>query len=125
MMMTTSDRMKASRAYTVIERQPETGREPDASCGYFVSRLSNGRHAGTVAGPFATLQEAWSEIDRRWSAEQDQDPSHAEYLARQGRKLTPDEYDTAVRRIAAIDAGAAPWWASERADRRAEIDAAE
>jgi len=70
-MMTTSDRMKASQAYKAVARLPEAGREWDPkSNGYFVARLSNGRQAGMVAGPFATVQEAWAEVDRRWLAEQ-------------------------------------------------------
>ena len=60
--MTTGDRMKASMAYKAFERAPGE---------YFVTRLSNGRHAGVVAGPFATAQEAWTEVGRRWAADRD------------------------------------------------------
>ena len=60
--LTTGERMKASMAYKAFERAPGE---------YFVTRLSNGRHAGVVAGPFATPQEAWAEVTRRWSADRD------------------------------------------------------
>jgi hypothetical protein len=53
------------------------------------------------------------------------DPSYTEFLARRerGGPLTADEYDTAVQRINALAAGSGEWWAGERADRQAEIDA--
>ncbi len=41
-----------------IER---VGREPPNANGFFVQN----RHGATVAGPFATMQEAWIEEDRR------------------------------------------------------------
>lgn len=64
--MTTADRIKASQSYTAIARLGEEN--PENARGYFVAKLSNGRAAGTVAGPFKTAQEAWSEIDRLYMA---------------------------------------------------------
>lgn len=51
--------------------------------------------------------------------------SHEQHLyrMRSRRRMTPAEYDTAVRRINAIDAGASEEWSGERVDRRREIDA--